>query len=75
MGSLATSDISKNLENGDVKGDGFVMDVGLIQNQTIGAIIESTKPEYIPKLLSPLTIRDVTFPNRILVKNFLNKIC
>lgn len=67
MGSLATPELSKNFENGTSKGNGYGMDVGLIQNKPVGEIIESTKPKNIPKLLSPFTIRDLTFPNRILV--------
>lgn len=65
MGSFATP-----IKNFDVKGNGLAMDVGLRQNKPIGEIIESTKPETIPKLFTPLTIRDQTFPNRIMVIQF-----
>lgn len=60
MGSL----VNKTVE---VKGNGLTMDVGLVQNKPIGQIIESTQPKSVPKLFTPFTIRDQTFPNRILV--------
>lgn len=72
MGSLATPELKKNYENGTVKGNGYALDVGLIQDKQVGAIIEATKPETIPKLFTPFTIRDLTFQNRILVIHFLS---
>lgn len=66
MGSMATAGSNA----ADVKGNGLAMDVGLLQNKPIGEIIESTKPKNIPKLFTPFTIRDVTFPNRIMVITF-----
>lgn len=68
MGSLANQ-VNKTVE---VKGNGLNMDVGLVQNKTTGEIIESTRPKSVPKLLSPFTIRDQTFPNRILVNFNVN---
>lgn len=65
MGSVATP------SNINVKGNGLAMDVGLVQDRPIGEIIEITKPKTIPKLFTPFTIRDQTFPNRIMVINFL----
>lgn len=56
--------LSKNVNEND-------MDVGLIQDKQVGAIIEATKPEKIPKLFTPITIRDTTFPNRIMVINLI----
>ncbi len=70
MGSLAT----QGSKTADVKGNGLGMDVGLRQSQPIGEIIESTKPKNVPKLFTPLTIRDQTFPNRIMVIQFVNLI-
>lgn len=64
MGSLATQ--GSNIV--DIKGNGLAMDVGLVQNRPVGVIIESTKPKNIPKLFTPFTIRDQTFPNRIMVQ-------
>lgn len=63
MGSSST----KRSNTADVIGNSLVMDVGLIQNQPIGEIIERTKPATIPKLFTPITIRDQTFPDRIMV--------
>ncbi|KAG4067786.1 hypothetical protein HA402_010472 [Bradysia odoriphaga] len=63
MGSLATQ-VNKTVE---VTGNGLSMDVGLSQNKPIGQVIESTHPKTVPKLFTPFTIREQTFPNRILV--------
>lgn len=67
MESLGNSEFSQKLENGCSDGNGYDMDVGLIQDKPVGAIIEATKPKNIPKLFTPFTIRDQTFPNRIMV--------
>lgn len=67
MGSSDNSELSQKLENVCTEGNRFGMDVGLLQDQSVGAIIEATQPKNIPKLFTPFTIRDQTFPNRIMV--------
>lgn len=75
MAPLGNSELSQKQENGGSEGKRYDMDVGLIQDKRVGDIIAATKPNHVPKLFTPFTIRDQTFPNRIMVNHLVkNKI-
>jgi len=65
MGSLGTAELRDAAEEVSKEQGCPRMDVGLIQRKSVGALRNCTGDS--PKLFTPLTIRGVTFQNRIFV--------